>query len=799
MQTSISRWDARYFQILFQGTFLTYGLAYLGWQAEWLQFTLYIGSALLFQWLFDSGRQKKWQPITGANSFLKQGGLSALISAASLCLLLKTNDWRICILASFISIASKFIIRFRGKHIFNPSALGIVAVIYFTNNAWLTPAQWGSNTVIFFMVATLGTIVITRVQKLDVCLAFLFTFLGCLFYRQVIYQNWPADHFWHSMSTGSLLLFTFFMISDPKTAPNHPLARVLWGSAVGALAFYMSAFKFMNATPIKALVLLAPLVPVLDALFKSRSFQWNKTATQPASSFFAFSFLKQKSIFMKKVFGLLLGLAVLTNDGFSFCGFYVAKADGTLKNKTSQVILVRDGNRNIITMYNDFKGDMKDFAMVVPVPTVLAKDNIKVIDQGLFARLNDYSQPRLVEYWDQNPCDRNYYGDKEEMKATDSNVAMSAPAAEGGAKRKLVKIEAQYLVGEYDILILSAQESGALKEWLTQNGYKIPAGAEEVLEPYIKSNLKFFVVKVNMAAKKKIAGDFLRPIQIKYNSPKFMLPIRLGMANADGDQDMIVYAFTRKGRVECTNYRTTELPTGNNVPLFVQQNFGTFYGNLFQHQWNKQGKDVVMMEYAWDVSPKNYVKCDPCVGNPPTEYDIVQAGVWWLNKDWNDYSDVDSDESYDKSDNVFFTRLHVRYNRQEFPQDLTFQVTPNTANYQARYVITHPATGNFDCEAGKKYLQSLKKRRKTELEQLLALTGKSYADWDMAYEEGTSTTDEDKAVAEEARYSSVAANVGKSDDNNGNGPNGGLIFAGALLGMGIIMALRKRGVPAQRA
>ena len=203
-----------------------------------------------------------------------------------------------------------------------------------------------------------------------------------------------------------------------------------------------------------------------------------------------------------------------------------------------------------------------------------------------------------------------------------------------------------------------------LKTWLDENGYKIPAGAEEVLQPYIKSNLKFFVVKVNEEEKKKLPGNFLRPIQISFNSPKFMLPIRLGMANADGDQDLIVYAFTKKGRIECTNYRTVSLPTGKNIPLFVQNNFGNFYSNLFQHQWDLEGKSVAMLEYAWDVSPKNYVKCDPCVATAPSTQDLVQAGVWWINRDWNDYTDVQGDEEY--SNNVYFTRLHIRYNRRAF-------------------------------------------------------------------------------------------------------------------------------------
>lgn len=793
MQTVANPWDARYFQVLFQCTFLAYGIGWLGWNAEWVQFSLYIGTALATQWLFESIFSRKLRPLSGSNSFFLNGGLSALISALSLCLLLKTNEWHICVLASFISIAGKFIFRVNGRHIFNPSALGIVAVIYLTGKAWLSPAQWGSNTLIFFMVATLGTIVITRVQKLDVCLAFLFTFLGAMFIRQVIYLNWPMDHFWQTMSTGSLLLFTFFMISDPKTAPDHPVARIAWGAAIGFIAFYATSFNYVNGAPIKVLVFMAPLVPMLNSLFKAKAFNWSDSLRISFQHIYSIFKIKQPG--MKKIASIALIVLLLNNDVFSFCGFYVAKADGTLKNKTSQVIMVRDGGKNVITMYNDFKGNFKDFAMVVPVPVVLKQSDIKVVDQGIFDRLNDYSKPRLVEYYDQNPCQPVYADDKMMNSMAESVTVKSAPAMRKKNEER-VKIEAQYIVGEYDILILSAKESSGLKSWLTENGYKIPAGAEEVLEPYIKSNLKFFVVKVNAEAKKKVPGDFLRPLQITFNSPKFMLPIRLGMANADGDQDMIVYAFTRKGRVECTNYRSVSLPTGRNVPLFVLQNFGVFYSNLFQHQWMKEGKNIALLEYAWDVSPQNYVKCDPCVGNPPTPYDLVQAGVWWTDRNWNDYNDVDNEDDDYTSNGVYFTRLHVRYNREKFPQDLMFQVTPNKESFQARYVVTHPATGDFSCPEGKKYLKELRKKRKAELEELAWLTGKTYDNWDMAYEEGN---EENKNITgTEAAYSNVAAIAGDPNDGGGNGPGAGLILAGSLLGLGVFMRLRqKKLVPAQ--
>ena len=685
-------------------------------------------------------------------------GFSVLISSMSLCLLLKTNDWYISLLAAFLTVASKYVFRINKKHIFNPSAFGIVAAIYLTNDAWLSPAQWGSNAVIFFFVVTLGTIVVTKVQKLDVSLAFLLTFAGLLFWRQVYVLGWPTDYFIHSVSTGSLLLFTFFMISDPKTSPNHPLARIIWAVLIAVVSFYLAVFKWKYNTPVWILIVAGPLVPLLDKIFRARLFEWQ-------ASVLRFSFIVQLHKFfirpaVKRITISIVVIAFITPVALAFCGFYVSKADGTLKNKTSQVIMVRDGNKNVITMYNDFQGDFKDFAMVVPVPVVLQKKDIKVVEQQIFNTLNEYSKPRLVEYYDQNPCAQNY---DRALPGKVAGMAMSEVVVTGYGNRKkesTVKIEAKYLVGEYDILILSAKESSGLRDWLNENGYKIPNGADEVLEPYIKSNLKFFVVKVNEKEKKKLPGNFLRPIQISFNSPKFMLPIRLGMANADGDQDLLIYAFTKKGRIECTNYRSISLPTGNNIPLFVKNNFAGFYSNLFQHQWNKEGKSVAMLEYAWDVSPKNYVKCDPCVATAPSTQDLVQAGVWWINKNWNDYSDIDDDEDYDYSDNVYFTRLHVRYNRKSFPQDLMFQATPNKENFQARYVITHPAQGDFTCEAGKAYLKGLKKRRQTEVQNLTSLTGKSYEDWDVVM-------NDEKNIPVEDSYK-VAAVEGKKNGERKN-------------------------------
>jgi hypothetical protein len=423
---------------------------------------------------------------------------------------------------------------------------------------------------------------------------------------------------------------------------------------------------------------------------------------------------------MKKIILSILGLSVAMN-GYTFCGFYVAKADTKLFNKTSQVIIAHNGDRSTITMSSDFEGDVKDFAMVVPVPVVLEEKDIRVVSRGIFDKLDSYSAPRLVEYYDNDPCQSRRYLEYNVPMAANRGYAKAEMTAMPDSDEKYnVTIEAQYTVGEYDILILSAKESGGLEMWLTDNGYKIPESAKEVLDPYIKSNMKFFVCKVNLGTYESNGAVPLRPLQVSFNSPKFMLPIRLGMANADGPQDMIIYAYSKNGRIETTNYRTVPVPTDQKVPLFVQLEFGEFYKDLYNKAWKRENKDVVFLEYAWEVSPMQSVFCDPCVGDPPMVQELKEVGVDWLESKGQDYHT--GGNVY--AGNVYFTRLHVTYSRTTFPQDLVFQETPNKQRFQARYVLTHPASSDFECDKGQAYLQELSKRRWDELYTYQWLTGR---------------------------------------------------------------------------
>lgn len=229
--------------------------------------------------------------------------------------------------------------------------------------------------------------------------------------------------------------------------------------------------------------------------------------------------------------------------------------------------------------------------------------------------------------------------------------------------------------------------------------------------------MKFFVVKANLDELKKMNTVSLRPIQINFDSPKFMLPIRLGMANAGSSQDMIVYALSKTGRVETVNYPTLKMPTDNKVPEFTANVFGKFYQDLWKKNLKVKGMNNVFLEYAWDISMNQFVFCDPCTGTPPQIQDMMTAGVNWLQF---------SDKYNTYLGNVYFTRLHVTYDRKNFPQDLQFQETSNKENFQCRYVITHPAQGPFECKEGKQYLNDVYKRRVGELLELSMLTG-----WDV--------------------------------------------------------------------
>ena len=395
-------------------------------------------------------------------------------------------------------------------------------------------------------------------------------------------------------------------------------------------------------------------------------------------------------------------LSAAPGDAAAFCGFYVSGAGGDMFNNATNVVLMREGTRTVLSMQNNYQGPPSDFAMVVPVPVVLREDDVKTLPREVFTKVDQMGAPRLVEYWEQDPCEPEYSpwggGGCDMCDA----VSMAAPESAAAGGDFGVKIEAQFTVGEYDIVILSARDSTGLDRWLRAEKYQIPAGAEPLLRPYVEGGMKFFVAKVDP---KKVRFEkgmaMLSPLRFHYDTEELALPIRLGLANSSGTQDLIVNILAPAQRYQVANYENVTIPTNLDVKEEARARFGEFYAALFDRTV-ETNPGAVITEYAWDA-----MTCDPCPGP---------------NLDYHDLATLGADVLPSGGGSGFvLTRLHARYGKADMKEDLVFAAAapivggrehmmedgkleersrPDSYNnFQGRYAIRHPWTGPIACEA----------------------------------------------------------------------------------------------------
>jgi hypothetical protein len=442
---------------------------------------------------------------------------------------------------------------------------------------------------------------------------------------------------------------------------------------------------------------------------------------------------------MKNLY-LAMAVVVALSGGAAeaFCGFYVSGADQSLFNNATQVVLMREGTRTVLAMQNNYQGPPSDFAMVVPVPVVLKKENVKTLSADIFKKIDRLASPRLVEYWEQDPCQQPEY---EVMKRRSMAPAKAmaresagAPAADYG-----VTIEAQFVVGEYEVVVLSANDALGLDRWLRDNKYKIPAGAEPLFRPYIQQGWKFFVAKVNVEKVKFVDGmAALSPLRFHYDSEAFTLPIRLGLINANDKQDLIVHIIAKNQRYEVANYPNVTIPTNIDLHESAKMEFPDFYASLFDRTLKKT-PGAVVTEYSWASN-----SCDPCPTPPLTEGDLMILGLDSLMPE-NAMPDIEvkNADKLSPQDKQFteamlanlrrqlmsrhgmnaygfvLTRLHARYDKKSLGEDLVFKAAPPIAggrefmkngteleqgaqpysmnNFQGRYAVRHPWKGPVAC------------------------------------------------------------------------------------------------------
>ena len=271
LKIQFSSLDPRLYQIASLSTLLLYGLLWLHFDVSVLQIAVTIGAALLTQY---AGTRYFNLPSFDPRS--------PLISALSLCLLLRTNDLPVAALAAFIAIGSKFIIRWKGKHLFNPTNLALVVMLA-GGLGWISPGQWGQVAWFGFLIACLGSLVVTRAARADVTLAFLGFYVGLLVTR-ALWLGDPLTIPLHQIESGALLIFAFFMISDPKTTPDSRTGRVVYALIVAIAALYVQFGLFRPNGPLWALIVCAPLVPLFDRLLPGSHYDWANPSSGQSST-----------------------------------------------------------------------------------------------------------------------------------------------------------------------------------------------------------------------------------------------------------------------------------------------------------------------------------------------------------------------------------------------------------------------------------------------------------------------------------------------------------------------------------
>ena len=386
----------------------------------------------------------------------------------------------------------------------------------------------------------------------------------------------------------------------------------------------------------------------------------------------------------------------------AFCGFYVSSAGADLFNDATMVVLMRDGTRTVLSMQNNYRGPPQDFALVIPVPVVLQKDNVKTLPKSVFARIDALASPRLVEYYEPGDC-----GPPPPMAGPPS-----FSSGGGGLERRRdlgVKVEAKFEVGEYEILILSAKEALGLETWLKENKYRIPEQAAPLLAPYVQNNWKFFVARVNSKKVQFVSGEaVLSPLRFHYDTEKFELPVRLGLVNSGGTQDLVVHVIAKQ-RYELANRPNVLVPTNVEVTPAVENEFGAFYASVIEKTFAKQ-PTAAITEFAWKgampppqtmVSAGIYgVTCDPCPPPNPVDDPLTRL----LGADV--MPGVKTDEDVAKfAREATLTRLHLRYGKDTAKDDLVLRITDPVAGgipekprpvpakdnrFQARFIMVKP-------------------------------------------------------------------------------------------------------------
>lgn len=416
----------------------------------------------------------------------------------------------------------------------------------------------------------------------------------------------------------------------------------------------------------------------------------------------------------------------LVPDAGAFCGTYTGPLGSDMENYASRVIVARSGTYTALTLAADVSGDTTDFGMVIPVPEVLTAGDVSLVLPEDFNALDAYTAPRMVSY----TCDDFVYDDYDYASASDSGGAR-------GEDANGVTVEASFEVGNYDIAVLSATGEEGLVAWLDAHGFAMPEAAAPILGEYIEGGYYFLAARVELG--EAPGGMFLPPIQLRYTSDSFSLPIRIGTSVSAGEQEVILHVLTPSsdGAVGISNYAEAEV---EDECMFPPETVG--YGAYYEDQLSAAfAEGVWVKEYAWNIG-----SCDPCSSEPPAESTLQALGV-----DWGEY-------------NTYVTRIRARFTPEEATQDLVLYASNMQESSQIRYILY-----------------------KHELEEFLPVCGVGMV------EDDPGTCTEDSGDPSDGDPEDYTDKVEAGGCGCASAPGGGGLAAAGLAGLALISGRRRRG------
>lgn len=360
----------------------------------------------------------------------------------------------------------------------------------------------------------------------------------------------------------------------------------------------------------------------------------------------------------------LLSILLLAPSAHAFCGTYVGPLGSTVTNRGGQVLISRYGDSTTLTLAPDYEGNTTSFAMVIPVPEVLGEEDVSVQSWELFAALDSFSAPRVVSY----TCEDLYWGGSSYSDAGGSDGSYGGETADG------VTVEAEFSEGVYDIVILSATGAEGLEAWLEANEMPLPEGSTALVQEYIDAGNYFLGAKVDLSELPD-GPAMLEPLQLRYDSGPWSLPIRLGTTVSTGSQEMVIFTLTpnEDGATGIANYTEATLESDCMLPEETSS-VVDFYSARLDEAFDK-GQWV--REYSW--SPQ---WCDPCSSELPTAEQLTAAGA--------------------DPDDAWLTRLRVRYSPEQATQDLVLYSTGMNETDQIKYITwKHELESDFEtCGVG---------------------------------------------------------------------------------------------------